>query len=230
VVHRRLVERADGGQPLVRESGELLRLQVAGTQVLAGGAALRAEVAMAAARLAYRGQTQAGVPLATEDGHRDLALDLAWRPLAPARWGEAWLVLHALQQRRQIASTDTARGLRETSALLLPGLRWRHGFEAADWRWAPSAEVRASLRHRLEVEFGGIFDTADLEGGRRREFVLGLEAAPLASPWRFGVEWTHAGQSASAAQALTRAGATVGTVRQPRIAIDDVTLRVGRSF
>jgi hypothetical protein len=224
------VERADNGQRLVRESGELLRLQAAGEHAFAGGGALRAAASIAAGRLDYDGQTQVGVPLQTEDGHRDLAFDLAWRPLAPAGWGEAWLVLRALQQRRQIASVAAARGLRETSDLLLPGVRWQHRFAAAGWQWQPALEARVSVRHRLEVDSGGLFDTADIDGGRRREFVLGLEAGPIASPWRFGLEWTHARQSASPLQPILRAGSVAGTVRQPRIGIDDVMLRATRSF
>ncbi|HET8746855.1 MAG TPA: hypothetical protein VFM98_14705 [Ramlibacter sp.] len=230
VVHRRLVERADDGHRLVKESGEVLRLEVAGTMALAGGGALRGIAAAAAGELAYRGQTQAGVPLATDAGHRDLELALQWRPLAPARWGEGWLVLTALQQRRQIASQPAARGLRETSLLLLPGVRWTRTLEAAGWQWQPSVELRASAYHRFDVGFGGLFDDAELRGGRRRELVLGLEANRPDSPWRFGLAWSHARQSASPVQTLRRAGVPVGTVRQPRIAIDDVALRVTRSF
>jgi len=42
--------------------------------------------------------------------------------------------------------------------------------------------------------------------------------------------WTHARQSASDRQALFRGGVLFGTVRQPRIEIDDVMLRVRRAF
>lgn len=230
VVHRRLVERTEGGQRLVTETGELLRLRAAGEHLLAGGGALSAEASIAAGRLDYRGQTQTGIPLQTHDAHRDLALGLSWRPLAPARWGEAWLLLRGLQQRRQIASVSFARGLRETSVLLLPGVRWRHGFEAAGWQWVPSVEASVSARHRLEVDSGGLFDTADIRGGMRRELVLGLEAGPPASAWRFGLEWAHARQSASPSQSIFRAGSVAGTVRQPRIELHDVTLRATRVF
>ncbi|GAB3775906.1 hypothetical protein GCM10028796_52590 [Ramlibacter monticola] len=230
VVHRRLVERADDGRRLVTESGELLRLQAQGELELARGGALRASAGIAAGGLDYRGQTQAGVPLDTDSGHRDLEFGFAWRPLAPAPWGEGWLGLHGLQQRRQIASTPSAQGLRETSSLLLAGVRWSHVFDGAGWRWQPSAEFRGSVRHRLEVDFHGVFDTADLKGGGRRELLLGLDASPAGSPWHFGFAWTRARQSASPVQPLLRAGAPAGTVRQPRIEIDDVMLRAGLSF
>lgn len=230
VVHRRLVERADAGNRLVTERGELLRLQAAGQSTFGDGGALRIAAAVAGGRLDYGGQTQGGAPLDTGSRHRDLELELQWRPLAAAAWGEAWLTFQVLQQRRRIASTAAAQGLRETSGLLLPGLRWSHAFQAGGWRWEPSVQARLSVRHRVDVDFGGLFDAAGLEGGRRRELALALEAAPAASPWRFGIAWSRARQSASASETLRRAGAAVGTVRQPRTGIDDVTLRVSRAF
>lgn len=230
VVHRRLVERDEDGRRLVTESGELLRLQGEAGRALRGGGALRGFAAVAAGTLDYRGQTQAGVPLSTDSAHRDLALGAAWRPVAPASWGEAWLTLQVLQQRRRIASTPAARGLRETSMLVMPGLRWTHALEARGWRWRPGVEVRASVHHRLDVDFGGLFDDARLTGGGRRELLLSLEAGPAGSPWKFGIEWSHARQSASAVDVLERGGVAVGSVHQPRIAIDDVALRVRREF
>jgi hypothetical protein len=230
VQQRRLVERADDGRRLVEESGFMLRLAFDAGLPLAGGGALQATVGAATGTLDYDGQTQGGAPLRTDTGHRDLDVTLAWRPLTPAAWGEAWLVLRTQQQRRQIASTPAARGLRETSLLVLPGLRWTHAFEAASWRWQPSLELRASVRHDLQVDFGGLFDQADLDGGSRREAVLGVDVGSPASPWSFGLAWTRARQSASPTQTLLRGGVPVGTVRQPRIEIDDVLLRVRRAF
>jgi hypothetical protein len=231
LVHRRLDEVGRDGRRLVRESGPLLRLQ-GGVQLPVGatGGALRAEAAAAAGTLDYRGQTQAGAPLDTHSAHRDLELAFAWRPVGPAPWGEGWLVLRTVQQRRQIASTPVARGLRETSNLVLPGVRWSHTLQAGGWEWHPAIELRASARHRLEVDFGGLFDAADLEGGRRRELALALDAARAGSPWSFGLAWTRTRQSASPVQALTRAGSVVGSVNQPRIEIDDVLLRATRAF
>jgi hypothetical protein len=230
VLHRRLVERADDGRRLVQESGALLRLQASGALGLEGGGALQGAAAVASGSLDYRGQTQAGAPMNTDAGHRDLEYDLAWRPLAPAGWGQAWLVLHTVRQRRQIASTPAARGLRETAHLVMPGLRWSHAFDAAGWRLRPSVEARVSAWHRLDVDFGGVFDTSELKGGRRRELVLAIDASPAGSPWSIGLAWAHARQSASPVHALTRGGAPVGTVHQPRIEIDDVLLRATRAF
>jgi hypothetical protein len=230
LVHRRLVERADNGAQLVTESGELLRVDGVARFSLARGGALRASAALAAGTLDYAGQTQAGVPLATDSSHRDIELGLAWRPFAPAAWGEGWLTLAALQQRRQIASTPQAQGLRETTALLLPGLRWSRPFDAGGWRWEPSVALRASVWQRLDVDSGGTFDAVRLEGGRRRELVLALQGGRAGSPWHWGLTWSRARQDASAPQPLYRAGAPAGFVREPRVEIDDVSLRVTRDF
>jgi hypothetical protein len=230
VQQRRLVERADDGRQLVEESGPMLRLGLDAGLPLVGGGALQASVGAASGTLDYDGRTQGGMLLRTDTGHRDLDITLAWRPLPAAAWGEAWLVLRTEQQRRQIASTTVARGLRETSLLVMPGLRWSHAFEAASWRWQPSLELRASVHHDLQVDFGGVFDGASLDGGTRREAALGLDVASPASPWAFGVAWTRARQSASPTQTLLRGGVPVGTVRQPRIEIDDVMLRARRAF
>lgn len=230
VQHRRLVERdADGGR-LVKETGPMLRLAFDAQWRLPNGGALRAGAAVAGGTLDYDGQTQAGTPLRTETDHRDLELGAAWRPLPPQAWGQAWVVAKLLEQRRLIASTPAARGLDETSRLLLAGVRWSHAFEAASWQWRPAVELRTSVRHRVEVDSGGFFDTMDLKGGRRNEAVLAVDASRAASPWSFGIAWTHARQSASPVQPLLRAGAPIGTVFQPRITIDDLSVQLRRAF
>ena len=230
VQQRRLVERADDGSRLVEESGPLLRLGVDGTATLQGGGALRAGAELAGGTLDYDGRTQAGAPLATDSAHRDFALSLGWRPLAPASWGEAWLVLRALEQRRNIASTQGVTGLRETSTLVMPGLRWAGSVAAAGWHLRPSVELRASAWHRVHVDYRGLYDAQDLRGGHRGELSLALEASAPASPWSWSLAWTRARQSASGRGTLSRGGAAVGTVRQPRIEIDDVMLTVRRGF
>lgn len=230
VLNRRLVERTDTGTRLVEETGPLLRLTLDGRLSFANGGAVQAKASAAGGTLAYEGRTQAGVPLATDSRHRDFEAGLAWRPLAAAAWGEGWLVLRTLQQRRHIISTATARGLTERSDLVMAGLRWSHAFDAADWRWQPSLELSTSARHQLQVGFGGIFDDATMRGGRRHEAVLDLQVSAPSSPWSFGLAWSHSRQSASSTQTLSRNGAAVGTVRHPRIDIDDLSLRVRRAF
>jgi hypothetical protein len=230
VLHRRLVERADDGARLVTESGPLLRLAASGQLALPSGGSLRAEAGVAGGELDYTGRTQGGAPLTTDSRHRELDATLAWRPWPAAAWGEAWLLLHALQQRRDIAGTAGVGGLRETSTLLLPGLRWSRDFDAAGWRWQPSVEVRASVWHQVDVDYHGVFDSQDLDGGHRNELALALRAWSPASPWRWSVEWTRSQQSPSHVDTVRRSGAAVGTVRQPRIEIDDVMLRATRAF
>jgi hypothetical protein len=230
LVHRRLVERADDGTRQVEESGPMLRLALAALMQLPAGGALRAGAGAAMGRLDYDGQTQGGTPLSTTSRHSDLTFDVGWRPFAAAAWGESWLVLRALQQRRRIAATAAAGGLDETSTLWMPGVRWSHRFDADGWRLQPSVEVRGSARHRMEIDYGGVFDSSDLRGGRRWEAALAIEASAANSPWNWGVEWTHVRQSASPRQALYRGGSAVGTVRQPRVEMDDVAVRVRRAF
>jgi hypothetical protein len=82
----------------------------------------------------------------------------------------------------------------------------------------------------MEIDYGGLFDRSELTGGRRREFVLGVAASPSGSPWQWSAEWSCARQSASSRQTLYRGGAAVGTVRQPRVEIDDLSVRVRREF
>lgn len=230
VQHRTLQERDDGGRRLLEETGPMLRLALDAQWRLRGGGALEASAAVAGGDLDYDGQDQAGTPLTTDSAHRDLSFAFGWRPLPAARWGEGWLVLRTLQQRRKIASTPTAGGLTETSTLVMPGLRWQHAFQAASWRWQPSVELRTSAHHRLQIDYGGVFDHSDIRGGRRWEAALALDVSAPDSPWTFGLEWTHARQSASPRQMLNRGGAAVGTVRQPRIVIDDLGVRVRRAF
>jgi hypothetical protein len=230
VAHRRLVERAANGDRLLKESGPMLRLALDAQMRVGAGGALRAELGVATGKLDYDGQTQGGAPVSTDSRHRDLDFTLGYRPLSAATWGEGWLVLRALQQRRRIASTATVGGLDETSTLWMPGLRWTHTLDAGGWRVRPSVELRASVHHDLEIDYGGVFDASDLKGGRRREIVLGLDFTQAGSAWQWGIEWTRSRQSASPSQALHRGGIAVGSVRQPRVEIDDVTLRVRRAF
>lgn len=228
--HRRLVERADSGARLVTESGAMLALRLQRNLHLANGGALQAGAGVAAGRLDYDGQTQGGAPLASDTGHRDLQAGVAWRPWAAASWGEAWVSLDVLQQRRQIASTAAARGLRETSTLVLPGLRWTASFEAAGWQWRPAARLRASAHHALRIAYGGAYDDSDLRGGQRWESQLALGLSRPGSPWQWELAWTHARQAASAWQPIARGGVPVGNVRQPRIELDDFGISLRRQF
>jgi hypothetical protein len=228
--HRRLVERADDGSRLLQEAGPMLRLALDAQLRTAGGSAWRADVGVAGGNLDYGGQTQAGAPVSTSSRHRDIDVGMGFRPLPAANWGEGWLVLRVLHQRRKIASTATAGGLEETSTFWMPGLRWTHTLQPGSWRVRPSVELRASVHHDLEVDYGGVFDASSLKGGRRSELVLGVDFAQAGSPWEWSMAWTHSRQSASASQPLYRGGVSVGTVRQPRIEIDEIAARVRRAF
>lgn len=230
--HRRLTEESPTGARLVKESGPMARLRLGAQQQLDSGAAWGGGFALAGGDLDYDGVTQAGVPLSTASRHRDVELSAFWQPWPAASWGQAALALRWLHQRRDIASSGSVSGLDEMSSLWMPGVRYSSPAWAAGaaLRWQLEAEASISARHRLRVDYGGLFDGSALTGATRRELALRVHAFAAESPWRWTLEWTGSRQAASWPQALYRGGVAVGTVRQPRIAIDEVALRLTRSF
>jgi hypothetical protein len=230
VRYRSLTESSSAGR-LVKETGPMARLALDAQLNAAGWPVLALGAAIAEGRLDYEGRDQSGQPLDTKTRHTDREFDLRWRPVT-ASWGELWLGVGWLQNRRNIASTTVAGGLVETSSFVMPGIAWRSAPFTPGGMTVPlqfEARLRASARHRLDVDYLGVFDESHLRGGRRNELTLGLGSAP-STGWRWNVDWTHSRQSASADAALYRAGATVGTVRQPRIRMDDLTLSIAQRF
>jgi hypothetical protein len=233
VRQRTLSEWSDRGTRLLTEKGVLPHLQLSAQLAAPAWPTLAFEAGVTGAELDYRGQTQSGVPLTTTSRHTDLELGVHWRPFPAAAWGEAWLGLEWLQARRDIASSSLAGGLNETSTLVLPGVRWRSPAFALphtdNAKFQLEAQWRSSVRHRLEVDYLGLFDNSSLRGGRRSETVLGLSVS-TSEAWRWSLEWSRSRQPASSSAALYRAGALVGSVRQPRVKIDDVSLLLTRRF
>jgi hypothetical protein len=234
VVHRTLTERSPDGGRLLTEKGLLPRIQFSAQTTAMDSGALSAEASFARSRLDYEGRTQAAEPVSTSTGHREAELALRWRPLAPAVWGEAWLGLGWLHARRSIEPTSLSGGLNETSSLALPGIRWRSPAWALPWGEEPvkleaEAEWRTSARHRLSVDYLGLYDASVLQGGRRKEFNLRV-ALFKGEAWRWTVGWTRTEQKASPTAVLYRAGVPVGTVHQPRLRIDDLSLSLSRRF
>lgn len=183
--------------------------------------------------LDYDGQTQAGVPLVTRTGQWEGALDVMWRPWAPASWGEAWLTGGLLVNHRAIRGTPIAGGLDETSTALLLGVRWRSpALAASGWSFNAEAEARASLAHRLDVDYNGLLDDTTLRGGRKRVLVLRVIGTPADSPWSFALEWSGLSQPASRPEAVSRGGVPLPgtTVWQPKLTTRDVAVRVTRRF
>ncbi|AEG91366.1 hypothetical protein [Ramlibacter tataouinensis] len=228
---RRLFEESATGERLLAERGVMGRVELGASFAPANGPAFAAEAGWAAGRLDYDGQTQTGAPLQTASRHHDADLTLLWRPGPAGSWGEAWLLLQGARQHRDIESIGRVTGLVETSWLLMPGLRWRGPAEAArGWRLWPQVEARVSAYHRLEVDFNGLFDDARLDGGRRWALALGVDAQAPDAAWRLALRWTRARQVVSQTRTLYRNGAPVGTVRQPRLGYDDLTLTLRRDF
>ena len=234
LAYRKLVEQAPSGATLLSERGRMGLAQVQALRVQPEGGALGLRVQVLGGDLDYDGQTQSGVPLVTTTGQSEAAADLMWRPAAPAAWGEAWLTLGLLANRRVIHSTPIAGGLDEVSSAALVGARWRSpGFTpAARWVAHVEAEARVSVWHRLDVDFHGLLDKTHFEGARKRMLTLRLLAAPAQSPWEWGLEWSGLWQPASHAVGVSRGGTPLAgmTVRQPELSTRDVTLRLGRRF
>lgn len=232
VVHRQLQEESATGDRLLKETGPMLQLRLGMRHPLAAGGAVAAEAEVATGALDYDGRTQAGRPLQSTTDHRDAGLRLMWRPVPAQAWGEPWIVFGLHHNRRDIKGTAAATGLLESSSALLAGVRWQSPPHEAVPGWPMRLEVEAlvSARHRLEVDFRGLYDATRLDGGRQRRAAVRLVAGAVNSPWEGSLEWSHLNQSASPSTSLRRGGVTVGTVRQPRLTIDDIALRITRRF
>jgi hypothetical protein len=120
--------------------------------------------------------------------------------------------------------------LRETSSLVMPAVEWRSAsFDIAGFELQADATLRSSYEHRLRVGFNGLFDETRIHGGRRNEAVLEVSTA-VAPDWQLGLSWSHARQKPSDEVRLLRGGVWAGMVKQPELRIDDVSLRLSRSF
>jgi hypothetical protein len=184
---------------------------------------------VAHAQLDYAGHTQAGAPLSTTSRHDELEAGARWAPSAFA-WGEPALTLDGLRVRRAIAATSPASALTETSTLWLPGVAWTSPtWTAGGAQWSLRAGWRASVSHHLHVDYAGLFDASSLAGGRRSEAMLGASAT-WPGGWSLSLEAHRSRQQASAMVPLSSGGVVAGTVRQPRIAIDDAVLALSRRF
>ncbi|WBY00261.1 hypothetical protein PE066_12315 [Ramlibacter tataouinensis] len=234
LMHRRLTERNALGGKLLTETGPMLQVQLEATRPLPDGAALAARAHLAAGDIDYDGRTQGGVPLATTTRQYEGGVDVLWRPHEPAAWGEAWLSLGWLANRRLIRGTPIAGGLDELSSATLAGVRWRSPAftPAAGWTSRVEVEARTSLSHQLRVDYYGLLDRSRFEGARKQLWTLRLQAAPTDSPWQWGLEWSLLRQPASKAVPVSRGGMLLPgtTVRQPELTSSDLVLRVGRRF
>jgi hypothetical protein len=228
--HRTLVERDAAGGRLLRESGPLAGLRVTVPVPWAPIGRIDATARLAYGRLDYDGRTQAGGPLATKVHHGEGEAGLRWRPLQMQPWGETYASVDALWFRRDIAATAAAAGLRETSTMWLAGVGWNAPqMQLAGRPLTVHAQWRTSVGHRLHIDYGRLFDESSLHAGRRSEFSLGA-SVPVASDWLLAIGWQRTRQAASGVVPIYRSGVAAGTVFQPRIDIDDVSLTLSRKF
>lgn len=230
IAHRTLVERDAAGARLLKESGPLARLRITARPSRSPAGRIEFTAALAQAQLDYAGRTQGGAALSTTSRHREIEAGLRWLPLAAGPWGEPSVTLDALRFARTIGATSSVHSLAETSLLWMPGVAWTTpAIVAQGVQWTFDARWRASVSHRLHVDYSGLFDPSSLRGGHRNEFALGARAQ-WPGGWSMSIEARRARQQASSSAAITSGGVPAGTVRQPRIAIDDVALAVRRQF
>lgn len=228
-VHRTLTEHTPAGARLLTERGTLGRVDVA-AQPRQWDRRLQLRGALTQGRLDYAGQTQSGIPLNTTTRHTEGELGAHWRTLAAPAWGDLSVGADWLRMRRAVAAAPGAGALTETSSLLMPAVQWRSpSLGIGGVALQADARLRSSVVHRLRVHFHGAFDDTSIHGGRRNEASVGVSAL-FARDWLLGLSWSHARQKPSAEMTLARAGTWVGTVRQPELRIDDVTLRLSRNF
>lgn len=226
-VHRTLHERGAGGATLVRERGWLGRV---GLRWQPEGSAWSFHAALAGGDIDYAGRTQAGQPLSTTTRQAEAEGGVGWRFAASPAWGSATAGVGLLRHRRAIAGTATAGGITETSQFALGRVAWLGPrWPLASGEWQLRAAWGASLQHRLRVDYGGVFDASSLRAGRRHDLQLGVAFAPNRE-WQVDLAAMHAVVRASDPAPLSRNGTPAGTVRQPRIAIDDVALTLTRRF
>lgn len=227
---RTLVERDSAGARLLKESGPLARLRITARPSWAPAGRIEFSANAAYAALDYEGHTQGGAPLATRSHHTEGEGGVRWLPAQPYAWGTPSMSLDVLWFRRSIGATPGVSGLIETSTLWMPGVGWQSpAWRVAGRPFTASVSWRASADHRLHVDFAGLFDAASLQGGRRDEWRAALRTT-TGGGWSISLEASRARQAESAVAPLSRGGAPAGTVRQPRLAVTDVGLMVGRSF
>lgn len=227
---RTLVERDAGGQRLLKESGPLARLRITARPSWAPAGRLEFSAALARAQLDYEGRTQAGLPLATTSRHLEAEGGAAWKPSHAYAWGEPAVTFDGLWFRRSIAASADAASLQETSTLWMPGLAWTSpSWSAGGAAFRLQARWRTSVHHHLAVDYAGLFDPSSLRGGHRSDVSLAATAL-AANGWSFSLEWHRARQAESDVAPIFAAGVPAGTVRQPRISLDDVGLKISKEF
>jgi hypothetical protein len=227
---RTLVERDESGQRLLKESGPLARLRITARPSWAPFGRIEFSAALARARLDYAGRTQSGLPLATTSRHLEFEVGAAWKPSHAYAWGEPAITFDGLRFRRSIEASADASSLEETSTLWMPGIVWTSpAWNAGGATFALQARWRTSIHHHLAVDYAGLFDPSSLRGGRRSDFSLAATAF-AAKGWSFSLEWHRARQAQSDVATIYSAGVAAGTVRQPRISIEDIGLKIAKDF
>ena len=230
---RTLVERSAGAL-LLTEEGPMARAGIRVVRPWPSGAAVALEASFGLAQLDYDGQTSiTAIPVQTTTRQAETEIDVLFSPDRHWAGGEVWFSLGLLENRRLILGTALTRDLYERSEALMAGLRYRTPvFSApAGWTLRAEADLRASLQHRLHVNFYGLLSPGrmSLRGGDKDLVRLRLVGRASGSPWEWGLEWSRMSQGISGSANATGFGLNL-VVSQPPLVIRDVSLRLTRRF
>ncbi|MFZ2649628.1 MAG: hypothetical protein WA210_05930 [Burkholderiaceae bacterium] len=229
-------EYGDAGQLLDRETGFLPGVVFAASSDL-GHWNAQVRLTHHAGDASYDGQTAGGRPVSSTTRHRFSAIEsIATRWIGEQRRFGVRAGLGFVQWRRSIEAVSGVSGLDQTyrwGSAMLGAQATVH--DQAALRVAVEARVTHNLRPSVEVRSAGLFDDKQLRLGSRFGARI---AAPL--ELRFdrlsaleiepGLEFWALGRSAT--ETLTRGGAAIGTIFEPRSAARNlaVTLAWRQAF
>lgn len=214
-----------GGRRIVREQGWLPGLE-GRLAYRTGDSTLSVQASHYQHDIAYRGQTQSGVPV---DSRTDTALT-QWSTGIAYEINEvlsASLAFELERWRRDIQGVGRVRGLQERtlSRRALLGLDVR--FPTAHGEVMAGAALLLAAPEKLRVGFSGQFDDVSLDTRSSYGMRLGLGWHPTAWPkleLHAGLDWWKVGRSADVA--LSRNGRHAGTVAQPEHAVASIRMAV----
>lgn len=212
-------EYADGGARLVRESGALPGL-AAGIVATSGPWRLALDAAWHAGAVDYRGQTQAGAPLATVTDTRIAETGLrAMRFVDDDRRYGLGLGIGYRRWYRDIRGVGSVAGLDERYSNWLASLD-ATAVLARSPQWSVGVDLRLTrtLGSEVAVSFGGRFDDQRLGLGEQWGWRLAVPAllrTGRSSGIRIEPWYEYWGFDRSDTEPLLRDGRPVGTVYQP---------------
>lgn len=221
-------ELADDGTLLDRENGFIPGV-VAGFVRTEKDWAVAGDVSYYNGDVDYTGQTTTGLPITTRSDARiiDLSMHVAHRQRGRDNADHGYLYgglgLHSWE--RNVLPTQTAGGAYVSG--VFETYEWWYGFvgfktdmiDKPSWSWAIDARLTRTFNPTVHVDFLGLYDNVNLDLGPRF-------GARVALPWRYALDRSSAlsvepyfeswDLGRSGVTTLTRGGAPVGSVFEPR--------------